>query len=94
MRMNARKQVRNEGSPRFKSAPLHNPVPQLSDLSENRSKFARVRAISYQRMNPESGSGAAKCGEYGKTYPPSILLGATKIRSNFAFLSHLFFPAG
>ena len=35
----------------------------------------RVRAISYQRMDPESGSGAAKWGEYGKTYPPSILLG-------------------
>jgi hypothetical protein len=28
---------------------------QFSDFSENRSKSARVRAISYQRMDPESG---------------------------------------
>jgi hypothetical protein len=44
----------------FKSRLDHHPVPQLSDVSENRSKFARVRAISFQRMDPESGSGAAK----------------------------------
>ena len=65
----------------FKSRLDHHPVSQLSDLSENRSKFARVRAISYQRMDPESGSGA---GEYGKTYPPSILLGPRR----FARTSH------
>jgi hypothetical protein len=29
----------------FKSILLHHPVPQFSDLSENRSKSARVRAI-------------------------------------------------
>ena len=34
-------------------AQVHHPVRQFSDVSENRSKCARVRAISYQRMDPE-----------------------------------------
>ena len=45
MRVRARKHVRNEGSRRFKSAPLHHPVHQFSGVSENRLKSARVRAI-------------------------------------------------
>ena len=70
----------------FEFIPLHHPVPQFSDVSENRSKFARVRAISYQRMDPESGSCSAKWGEYGKTYPPSIFTRSLEIRSKFAFI--------
>ncbi len=35
---------RSEGR-EFKSIPLHHPIPRFSDISENRSKSARVRAI-------------------------------------------------
>jgi hypothetical protein len=33
------------------------PVPQFSDVAENRSKFAHVRAISYQRMGDDREQG-------------------------------------
>jgi hypothetical protein len=70
----ARKHVRNEGSRRFKSAPLHHPVLQFSDLWENRSKSARVRAICDCAWTRRAAP-AALIGEHGKTYPGSILLG-------------------
>jgi len=63
---------------------IHHPVHCFLHFLENRSKSARVRAISYQRMDLESGSGGAEWWEYGKTYPPSILLGPRK----FARTSH------
>ena len=46
MRVRTQEHVRNEGSRRFKSAPLHHPVSKFSDISENRSKSARVRALA------------------------------------------------
>jgi hypothetical protein len=60
--MNARKQVRNEGSQRFKSAPLGHPVIQFSDISENCSKSARVRAICDRAWTQRTGSGGADSG--------------------------------
>ena len=45
---------RNEGSRRFKSPFLRQPVPQFSDVSENQSKSARVRAILRLRRDPEN----------------------------------------
>jgi hypothetical protein len=54
MRVKARTHVRNEGSRRFKSAPLHHTVRQFLYFSENRSKSARVRAVCDYAWNPEN----------------------------------------
>jgi hypothetical protein len=53
----------NNRNRQFESILLRHPVTQFSDFSENRSKSARVRAISYQRMDRESGSGGINWGE-------------------------------
>ena len=54
--------ARNPASRRLKFAPLHHPASKCSDISENRSKSARVRAICDERMDPESGSGRPNRG--------------------------------
>jgi hypothetical protein len=48
---------------------IHHPVSKVSDISENRSKFTRVRAISDQHMDPESGSGGADREKTAKPIP-------------------------
>jgi hypothetical protein len=44
-RLNHTKQLLYNRYRQFEFTPLHHPVPQFSDLSENRSKSARLRVI-------------------------------------------------
>jgi hypothetical protein len=71
---------------------IRHPVPQFSDVSENRSKFGRVRAISDQRMDPESGSGAAKWGDTADLSAVDLAR-STNIRSNFALTEPFILPS-
>ena len=68
----------------FKSRLDHHPVLQFLYFSENRSKFARVRAICDCAWTRRAAPGGADRGEHGKTYPGSILLG----QRMFARTSH------
>jgi len=62
-----------EGYLRFKSNSLHHPVSQFSDLSENRSKSARVRAICDHAWTQRTPS-APEFAESSRTYPGAIWL--------------------
>ena len=65
----------------FKSRLDHRPVPRFSDILENRSKSARVRAIcdhAWTRRTPS----AAESAESSKTYPGAIWLGPWIIAVN------------
>jgi hypothetical protein len=44
----------------FEFAPLHHPVPQFSDVSENRGKSARVRAICDRAWTRRAAAAGAK----------------------------------
>ena len=86
MRVRTREHVRNEGSRRFKSAPLHHPVPQVSDLSDNRSEirpFARNLGLTHglgDRLQRRQSGG------YGKTYPAIDFDRSMDVRPHFAFI--------
>ena len=58
-----RSQRRGRG---FKSLLLHHSVSRFSDMSENRSKSARVRAICDRCADPENALGQAQIGRIGQ----------------------------
>jgi hypothetical protein len=70
----------------------HPPVPQFSDAPENRSKFARMRAISYQRMVRRAAPAALNAG-IRQDLSAVDFARSTKGRSNFAFTEPFILPS-
>ena len=72
---------RRSGGRQFKSILLHTSVSGVSDISENRSKSARARAICdhprTRRISPST-----RMPESGETYPGAICLGPRIIAVN------------
>src|SRR5260370_18927243 len=60
---------RRSGGREFKSLRLHHPVSRLSDIAENRSKSARVRAIC-DRARTQRASLSARFAGIGQFLSP------------------------
>ena len=76
--------ARNPASRRLKFAPLHHPASKFSDISENRSKSARVRAICDEAWTRRAVPGAPIRGMRQDLSAIDIAR-SMHIRSNSAF---------
>ena len=71
-------------SRRFESTPLHHPVPRFSEISENRSKSARVRAIC-DRAWTQRASLSGRSARVGQFLSPRDLPRSADHRHAFAY---------
>jgi hypothetical protein len=74
---------RRSGGRQFKSTLLHHPISRFSDISENRSKTTRVRAI-YECARTGRTSPAARIGEIRQNLSARDFARSMEIRQKFA----------
>ena len=76
----------NKVARKFESTPLHHPVPQFSDVSDNRSKSARLRAICDRERTRRAAAAGAKWQNAAKPIRPPFCARSMEVRPNIALV--------